>query len=270
MKPSGNQQFTISIAEIPLTLDLTNCNQELRTRLTERYTDFIVAGPAPLLLNIRVEPGAMYLPLAPTWQVRTSQENGRLNFESHYERGWVERGDGRAELVMREEGDPENFLRVIYAWMCLERQALLVHACGVIRGEAGYVFFGPSGDGKTTTTRLSLAYSVLSDDLVILKQAAGEWRVYGVPFRGDLPEAPRSNRNAPLRGIFTLVKDIEHHIEPLKSFEAVARLASCVPFVMGQHDTAQRVTDLCVSINAAVPVRALHFRRDPGFWELIK
>lgn len=262
-------QFTISIAEIPVTLDLTNCDRDLRARLAEKYADFIVPAQAPIQISISVEPGTKFLPFAPTWQVRTSQQNGRLNFESHYEKGWVERGSRHAELVMREEGDPENFLRVIYAWMCLERQALLVHACGVIRGEAGYVFFGPSGDGKTTTASLSSAFIVLSDDLVILKQAAGEWRVYGVPFRGDLPEAPRSNRNAPLRGIFSLVKDTNHHIEPLKSFEAVARLAACVPFVMGQHGSAQRVTDLCVGLNAAVPIRALHFRRDPGFWELI-
>lgn len=264
-----NPQFTISIAEIPVTLDLTNCDRDLRTRLAEKYADFIVPTRAPYLINISVEPGAKFLPLAPTWQVRTSQQNGRLNFESHYEKGWFQRADGQAELVLREEGDPENFLRVIYAWMCLERNALLVHACGVIRDHAGYVFLGPSGDGKTTTASLSADYCVLSDDLVILKQDRDGWRVYGGPFRGDLPEAPRSNRNAPLRGIFTLVKDTDHHIEPLRSFESVARLAACVPFLMGQHDNAQRVTDLCVSINAAVPIRALHFRRDPGFWELI-
>ncbi len=56
---------------------------------------------------------------------------------------------------MRPGGNPENYLRVIYAWRCLEQGALLVHASGVIRRGRGFVFFGPSGSGKTTSARLS-------------------------------------------------------------------------------------------------------------------
>jgi hypothetical protein len=131
------------------------------------------------------------------------------------------------------------------------------------------VFFGPSGSGKTTTARLSSAHTILSDDLVIIKKVAHQYRVFGVPFRGDLPEAPRTNASAELRGLFAIVKDTRHFLAPLALPEAVARLAQCVPFVMAQPETARRVTDICADLAARVPVRALHFRRDDGFWEII-
>jgi hypothetical protein len=178
---------------------------------------------------------------------------------------------GRGELTLRPQGDPENFLRVWYAWRCLDEGALLLHASGAVRGGRGYVFFGPSGSGKTTTARLSLeaGCTVLSDDLVILKKQVGVWHACGVPFRGELPEAPRTNLAAPARGIFILVKHPEHGTTPAPFPEALARLAACVPFVMSRPLGAQAVTAICADLAGSVPVRYLRFRRDPGFWRVI-
>jgi hypothetical protein len=137
----------------------------------------------------------------------------------------------------------------------------------------GYVFFGRSGSGKTTTTRLSPGAAILSDDLVILRcvEIAGRpaVQVYGVPFRGDLAEAPRRNAAAPLAGLYALVKDTDHFWEPLAAHAAVGQLSACVPFVMSRPADAGRVLALCAEITARVPVRTLHFRRDPGFWKVI-
>jgi hypothetical protein len=223
-------------------------------------------------VQVRVEAGQPFIPLAPgPWQIHTADESGRITFRSYYEAGWMEPEAGRGELTLRPEGDPENFLRVWYAWRCLREGAVLLHAAGAVRAGRGYVFFGPSGAGKTTTARLSLAAgcTVLSDDLVILKKSGGGWQVCGVPFRGELPEAPRTNLSAPAAGLFVLVKHPEHQVAPAPFAEAVARLAACVPFVMRRPAGARAVAAICGELAAAVPVHYLRFRRDPGFWEIL-
>ena len=201
--------------------------------------------------------------------MRTRIEGGCIRFLSHEEQGWIDRAAGQGRLVMRPGGNPENFLRVLYAWLALTHSGLLLHACGVIRDGKGYVFCGYSGAGKSTVARLSRAYTILSDDLVIVRRAQGRFYVYGVPFRGGMAEAPRTNTCAPLHGLFTLHKAAAHAVAPLTCAEAVARVATCVPFVMAQPSTAARVMAICANLAVCVAVRGLHFRPDEGFWEVI-
>ena len=267
-----NQSLCISIADWQLALYLNGDDSAKWTRLAEYYSAFIVPmQPAAFTVRVQMIPGDPFIPLeaGKTWQIRSALRDGRLEFESHFEKGWADSTTGRGELVMRPNGDLENFLRVLYAWHCLEEGSLLVHAAGVIRKGRGYVFFGPSGNGKTTISRLSLDNTVLSDDLVIITRQGETCRVLGVPFRGDFVEGPRTNAAADLRGIFALAKDSAHYVTELSKAEAIARLSACVPFVMGQPANAARVTQACVDLAARVPIRTLHFRRDGGFWEVI-
>jgi len=264
--------LNLSIADIPVTLRLTNLDEPRHARLLQRYAPFVTAATSEAIsVDVRVEPGPEYIPFesAQTWQIKSTVQAGRLEFESYLEKGWIDLTAGHGALTLRPRGDTENFLRVLYAWQCLDHGALLLHASGVIRQGKGYVFFGPSGSGKTTITQLSLEHTVLSDDLVIVKKRGQTCRVYGVPFRGDMPEAPRTNAEADLRGLFMLVKADEHRLTPVAAPEAVARLAACVPFVMSQPANTWRVAELCADMVASVPVLALHFRREVGFWSVI-
>jgi hypothetical protein len=269
---SSGDELTISIAGIPVTLVLGALDSTSRATILERYVPFRARGGRGIVtVELQVLPGPQFIPVPErgTWQIETTNNRGQIRFESHFESGWADLGTGEAHLTLRPRSSPENFLRVVYAWLCLGHHALLLHACGVIRQGQGYVFFGPSGSGKTTIARLSNESIVLSDDLVIIRKQGDIFFAHGVPFRGDLPEAPRANAAAPLAGLFTLVKDSDHMLEPVAPFVAVARLAAAVPFVMEQREHAARVMDICADLERAVPVRALHFRRDPGFWGVI-
>lgn len=265
-------ELGISIAGMPVALSLGNLDEATRRQIEDRYAAFAEdQNPRMPGVKIEIEPGPPFIPfrVGSSWEIRTSKRNGRIEFESHLEKGWINQTSGEGLLVMRPEGNPENFLRVLYAWLCLEDEGILLHASGVVREGRGFVFFGPSGSGKTTVSSLSLNYTVLSDDLVILKRKGKEVRVYGVPFRGELVEAPRANLSAELSGLYVLVKDSAHHLSPVPPFEAVARLTSCVPFVMTDSANSARVMEICGSIEARVPVQALHFLPDAGFWRVI-
>jgi hypothetical protein len=259
----------IKIAEITVALEIADAGK--REQLGERYREFTVSDSEPQArIRVEVSDDARFIPMEPgPWIIETTYERGRLNYRSHLDAGWMDIEGGECLVKIAPEADVENFLRVLYAHLCLKAGGMLLHAAGVVRGGAGYVFFGPSGSGKTTTARLSLDKTVLSDDLVILRIEGDKARVHGVPFRGDFPEAPRVNTSADLRGLFTLVKAAEHRIEDVARPEAVARLLGCMPFVMVDGAHTKRAIEICSQIIERVPVRALRFRRDPGFWREI-
>jgi hypothetical protein len=61
----------------------------------------------------------------------------------------------------------ENYLRVLTAYRLLEKEGAVLHSAGVTDGESAWMLLGPSGAGKTTSSRLCLEQGgmVLSDDL---------------------------------------------------------------------------------------------------------
>ena len=244
--------------------------------LKSKYSQFSSSTQNEMFtIGITVEEGIPFVAMQPgPWEVHTRSSDGSVEFESYLEKGWFDLKAMQGKLILRPRGNPENFLRVLYAWRCLEKDALLLHASGLIRGTKGFVFFGKSGSGKTTITRNASGSLILSDDLVILKSekfqdGKNRVRVYGVPFRGGLGEAIRTNASAQLCGLFSLIKDQKHQIRRLIGSDAVALLATCVPFVMSQPENARRVLELCQELNNCVHVNALHFKPDPGFLGLI-
>ena len=259
----------IEIADICVGLELDDAR--LAQQILDRYADFLSPDGTPeVTVQIEVREGVQFVPLEPgLYVINSSFQDGRLTFESYFEVGSVDMATGQGELLMAPCGNIENFLRVLYAWRCVHYDALLLHASGVIKDGRAFVFFGSSGSGKTTMTRLSLEHTVLSDDLVIIKKRNGVYKAYGVPFRGDMPEAPRTNTQADLYGLFRLKKDTSHFTKSLGHSQAVAELISCVPFVMEDPIMNQGAMDICADLVASVPVKELHFSRDQGFWGMI-
>lgn len=265
----GRSEIQIELGDIPVSLVIEE--NSFAERIRSHYADFLAhKRTAVITVDVRVVEGAQFLPVTPgTWQIRTAVHGRRLRFESYFESGWVDFEEGYGELIMGVRGTVENFLRVLYAHLVVERDGLLVHAAGVVRDGLAYVFLGPSGSGKTTVARLSSDAIVLSDDMVIVRTTKNGVRAYGVPFRGDFPEAPRSNVAAQVAGLFCLRKGDDHSLQPLPKVHALAELVACVPFVMTAPAMSRRVMAIGERIVHHLPVNALTFRRDAGFWPLI-
>jgi hypothetical protein len=243
--------------------------------LHRNYFQFL-SDPQTLgfVIDVCVEEGDPFVAINPgPWEIHTRRIDNLVEFESYMEKGWFNLAAMQGKLVLRPGGNPENYLRVLYAWRSFENDSILLHASGVIRDEKGYAFFGKSGSGKTTITRNAAEAIILSDDLVILRcekiHGILGVRIFGVPFRGSLIEAQRTNASAPLSGLFSLIQDHKHQLRPMSDAEAVARLTACVPFVMSDSNKAKQVLAICKKIISRVKVLSLHFRPDPGFWSLV-
>ncbi len=175
-------------------------------------------------------------------------------------------GEGRLRAHPRAEpNDAGYFLRVALALQAFTRGGLLFHAAGVVHRGKGYAFFGLSGSGKTTAARLSTPDPVLNDDLLLLWPEADRWWIYSTPFgkgRGSL-------QRAPLRALLRLIKDTEVFLAPMAGGRALGELVANTPVLSGDARSLPEVIARWRAIRTGVPVQALHFRRDPTFWEVI-
>ena len=176
--------------------------------------------------------------------------------------------------IARLTGDPlhralENFLRVLAAHWFLSRGSLLIHASGVVREGAAYLFFGPSGAGKTTVTLLSEGDLILGDDLILLQAQGDGFEACSVPFRGLFREPPETDRAFPLAAAFRLVQDRKDFVEAMPASRAAAELMASLPFVM-EGAGGGRAVEIAARLAGAVPVHRLHFRKSADFWRVIR
>ena len=267
------QTHTITIDIAGFVTHVHTVSSAFAERVRTRYADFLgpAAATADMDIDVTLVEGALYIEPAPgPWIIETEITPERLTFLSYREKGEVDLLARRGQIEMAPDAHLENYLRVIYAWLCVQNDALLLHSAGVVRDGWGYVFFGPSGAGKTTTSRLaSRQGTVLSDDLVILRRDGDGYRLYGVPFKGELSEAPRANQTAPLRAVFRLRQGRRHAVSSLPPMTATAEMVGAAPFVVREPQLGRQLISVCNEIASSVPVLNLHFRRDDGFWKVI-
>ena len=161
--------------------------------------------------------------------------------------------------------DVDYFLRVAVALNAFTQFSFLFHAACVVHNEKGYLLFGLSGSGKTTAAKLSYPDPVLNDDLLLLKPDGGRWLVYSTPFgkRRD------TRLVAPLFAALRLVQDKDVFLEPLSRGRALTELLANTPIISVDKTLLPELMTRWMQFIDRIPVRALHFRKDSTFWEVI-
>ena len=182
--------------------------------------------------------------------------------------GDVSAATGAAHLRAHPQAGPADigyFLRVVLAVQAFARGGMLFHTAGIVHGGQGYALFGVSGSGKTTAAHFSAPDAVLNDDLVLLWPLADGWLMYATPFgkrRGDV-------RAAPLRALLRLIKAPDVALVPLSAGRALGELVANTPVLSADPLWLPEALARWEALLSAVPVYALHFRRDATFWEVI-
>jgi len=243
---------------------------------SDRYRPFLAAGAGEVAARVEVTTAEVnreegYRSSGP----QTELEGWSLSYRIYGGEGWLDarRGEGWLRMSAEEHlahGALGNYLRVAYALLLIRQGGLLFHSAGMIREGQGVLFYGHSGSGKTTVSRLSQAKAtLLSDDLVALRPQDGEWRIHGTPFWGDLDGLPKTRSSAPLRALFALVKDREVGLERLPQSVATADVVSSVPVTSQEPAISGRLVDLVADLVARVPCYRLRFRPDDSFWPAV-
>ena len=148
----------------------------------------------------------------------------------------------------------------------------LIHAAGVVRGGAGYLFVGASGAGKSTIARLSAGDQVLNDEICMVAFTDGPPSLHGTPFNGFFRD--KVEGQAPLKAVFLLAQGEAHRLLPVGPSEAVSAVfQQVVPPVALDEPVGkaayERMLDTAGRLLASVPAYRLEFRQDAGFWSRI-
>lgn len=102
---------------------------------------------------------------------------------------------------------------------------IMLHSCGVVDQDKGYVFAGISGNGKSTTARLweGLAgVQILNDDHTIIRKINGQFQVFGTPWHGLGGMAAAAD--APLERVYILRHAVENKATRITPARAAAAL----------------------------------------------
>jgi hypothetical protein len=165
-----------------------------------------------------------------------------------------------------EPGDLAYFVRTAFALQAFDTGAILFHAAGVVHRGKTYAFFGHSGSGKTTASRLSRGKPVLSDDLVLLRQAEPVWEAWATPFgRWRVREI----RSAPLRALLRLVQASGERLEAIPRGAALGELTANSPVVNADPTRSAVLLTRWEGVLRSAPAYFLHFRESDAFWEVI-
>src|SRR5437867_6462044 len=253
-------RFSLFIAPRAVTGDGNSVDLALRVRpsVVKGYLDYNGQGASKI------------------YRLETRASGERLHAWSYAFAGWFEI-DGREGEISLCDSDVEppvrsieNFLRVAFAWKAARRSGFLLHASGLVRGGKAYLFFGPSGSGKTTVTRLSSADLLLNDDCIHVSRHGSLFRASGVPFKGNDDGGAERAGAFPIAGMFRLVQSRRVYCERLGAAQAVAEIASSVPFVSERPEGLDGILPAIEELARAVPVSRLHFRLAPDFWTAVE
>ena len=156
-----------------------------------------------------------------------------------------------------------------YYLACLaDRQACLLHACGMVIQNHGLVFVGHSEAGKTTTARMLMDQGeLLCDDRIIIRRWPEGFQVHGTWSHGEIAEV--SSGSAPLRAVFVLEKALENRIIRLEPSQVVRTLPQFVIKGVVTRDWWENILDTIAQLAQQVPVYRLRLDKSGAVKTLI-
>ena len=142
----------------------------------------------------------------------------------------------------------------------LVENVIVIHGAGIVIDGKGYVFFGPSGIGKTTISRLWRDHGaeLLNDDRVaIYATSDGSWRLAGTPWHGEEPIV--SPRDVPLAGIIRLRQSTTLDLRSLSPIEGLTELLSCALIPFFSRSSIEQAMDLLSALPESVRLDEFSF-----------
>ena len=155
---------------------------------------------------------------------------------------------------------------------------MLIHACGILRGESMVIFTGPSETGKTTIARLcgSKYGKVVNDEMLLVTGGAdgGSLSIHGIPIIGGVKQ--RLNIKAPPVCVMMLKQAKKTSVRPLDRVEAYLRFMRQViaPRHITEPDDINKMltatTGFADTLTKAIPCYELAFtlEKEP-LWQAV-
>lgn len=150
----------------------------------------------------------------------------------------------------------------------IKQGCLPVHACGIVRGDANYIFGGPSGIGKSTISSLSIALGceVIDEDQLLLKFPAE-----GV-VTADAWGYSLNKCDLPVKALFKLVQATENRMLRMSRSQTTMFLLQQVLQTSGNITSPvqmQKIIKFVTAVCRHIPGYELQFDKSTEFWRVI-
>jgi len=179
---------------------------------------------------------------------------------------WI--ADGQIEVMQTAI---ENFFRVAAAYRLLDLGGVLLHSAGVTDDTRTWIFYGKSGAGKSTISRLGAksGHRVLSDDMNALVPGDGGFHVHQFPFSGEMGQTAGARPGRDLCGIMNLIQAPDNRLATARPSEALGTLVISSPIVNNDPSRCERLFTNLSRLVEDTPVEYLMFSLDGRCWDLI-
>jgi hypothetical protein len=166
----------------------------------------------------------------------------------------------------------DKLLSYVYSQMIAMNRGLLLHATAVLKGKKAFLFFGPSGGGKSTVAALSRDHEVIGDDVVAARKCGAAFYAFSTPWRQSGFVRTHTRAKGKVRAVFFLKKSKRIRFEPLSKEEALARIVSrhIHFFTYTEMPLAGKVFDTAVEFVKSFPAYEMEFVKDKSFWPALE
>ena len=167
-----------------------------------------------------------------------------------------------------------NFLRYLLPMELLLGESVLFHSSCVVDEESGnaYVFFGPSGAGKTTISQLCKGVNVLGDDMNLLRLEKKKVVVESALVGQRYYSKENFAKSFPVKAAFWLTQSKEIKISPIKKGRLNKLLSSFSGFFWEQLPMShyQQVFRLAQSFSKKMKINELEFNKTEEVWNHVR
>lgn len=163
----------------------------------------------------------------------------------------------------------DSLLRIILSFILLKKKGFLLHSSGILEGKNGYVFCGVSGSGKSTISKFAGSRSIMSDELLVLRQNGSKWCVFSTPFNGEMKQKTRFLTGS-VKKMFFLNKSRNLSEEILNNNNALKKLLRNILFFAKDKENISRIFGLSHEFIKTVPCYKLNFLPDNSYLKYVR
>jgi len=184
-------------------------------------------------------------------------------------------GAGQEYTVLLPEHDDRKYhyplilnsaMMMIFLTAVSQEHILMVHSSVISHDGEANMFFGESGTGKSTHSRLWLenidGSELLNDDNPVIVFENGVPYVCGTPWSGKTP--CYRNVRQKIRSLVFLKQAQMNSITPLKGTASLVKMLYCVSSPAWNVDISERINDDVATLLSSVPVWLLECLPDAG------